>query len=300
LFAMVAAFFIINSSVTLAQEDDNFMGWFKDQRREVYDGYAELKVIGTVPDFVRGFLIRLGPTVLSTDSRNYTNFIDGFGRISKWHFDPPTTVKFQSAIIKSNLWNASADGTDIPDHIVSEKTEPPFSGVPDLSVTDNTDVMAYRFPGSRKLLTFTDFAESNVVDVDSLRALGNAEYNDAVSKAYTYSGSHYAEYKEPLSNSTVIVNWLGKTRLGGITLSVFLMGADMKRRIIGSTDVSFTPYSIHSLQVAGDYVFIVVSAAELNVIGVGVRLITTFTNNINSRIYLIILYQNSANAYLAP
>ena len=269
--AFAASFAFLITAIIVKAQEDSFMVWFKDQRKELYDGYADLKVVGTVPDFIRGFLIRLGPTVLSTNKRNYTNYIDGFGRISKWYFDA-NSVKFQSAILKSNLWNASADGTDIPAHIVSEKTKPAYKfGAPDLSVMDNTDVMVYRFPGSKKLLTFTDFSESNVIDLDSLRALGNTVYTDSVSKAYTYSGSHYAEYKEPSSNCTVIVKWFGKSKLGGITLSVYLMGEDMKRRIIGSVDVSFTPYSIHSLQVAGDYAFIVLGAAELNFAEVGVR-----------------------------
>ena len=98
-------------------------------------------------------------------------------------------MKFQSAILKSNLWNASDAGADIEPHIMSEDTIPATRGFPNLNAMDNTDVFPFRFPGSTEYLTFTDFNKGNRIDAATLRTLGNTEFDDDVEG--TYAGSHY-------------------------------------------------------------------------------------------------------------
>lgn len=133
---------------------DSFAHWFDDQHAEIYDTPVKLTVqfyngATSLPDSLTksGALIRLGPSVLNTRKANYTNYIDGFGRVTKWSFGSgKDQILFQSALLKSKLWNNSAEGTEIPPHITSEKLNPSHFDIVELDNMDNTDVFLTSFP----------------------------------------------------------------------------------------------------------------------------------------------------------
>lgn len=256
------------SSLVRADDTDYFARWFNDEVQEIYDTEETLPVKGTLPKYLVGNLIRLGPTLLHTPNRNYTNFVDAFGRIGKWRLDGGSnTATLQSCIIKSSQWNASNDGNDIPSHITSQKTEPESKGVPNLAVMDNTDVYVHQFPGSDEYITFTDFHLGNRIHVSSLRTLGNTVYNDNAKG--TYSGSHYGQYFDVERNEEVLVNWLGEPAAGGIKLSVYKMGSDFVRHVVGTLKVNFTPFSIHAITIAGKYAFVTLGPVEIDFLKTG-------------------------------
>ncbi len=110
----------------------NFNSWFDDQHQEVIDTPISLTVEGELPSYLTGvILFRLGPTIGHTSEKNVTNYIDSFGRITKWKFGA-NSVDFQSAIIRSNLWNSSSEGSQFASHITQEKTSPATYGLFDL------------------------------------------------------------------------------------------------------------------------------------------------------------------------
>jgi carotenoid cleavage dioxygenase-like enzyme len=103
---------------------------------------------------------------------------------------------------------------------------------------DNTDVNVYRFKGADTFLTFTDFHLMNEIDLRTLRTIGSAQFgaqDDAPEGAF-FSSSHPGEYVH--STGVYLINWLGVKTARGSTLSVYTMGADMVRRVVGSVDHS--------------------------------------------------------------
>jgi carotenoid cleavage dioxygenase-like enzyme len=119
-------------------------------------------------------------------------------------------------------------------------------------------------------LAVTDFHVGNKIHVKSLRTLGNAVYNDSV-KA-TWSGSHSVNYFDRLSNQEVIVNWIGTKTALGAELSIYKMGKDFVRHVVGSVNVGFVPYSIHSISIVDDRVFLVLGPVGLDFLKAGVNL----------------------------
>lgn len=136
--------------------EDYFVHWFNDQYAEILDDPKPLEVSGTVPAYIEGRLLRVGPTQVRTENKNYTNYLDGFGRVSSWRIDGANNkVDFLSAFIRSSLFNASEPtqegeggvATDIARHITQQYTSPKTHvGLFDLGWMDNTDVNVYRFP----------------------------------------------------------------------------------------------------------------------------------------------------------
>ena len=265
LFSYVLVMFFLCVCVCVAEED-YFVRWYNEEAREIFGEDSEsLDVNGTFPTYLQGDLIRLGPSILKTDQKETTNFIDAFGRITKWTFSGNNNkVIYQSALIRSSLYNASANLTNIPSHITIEHMEPEENDihlVPNLKIMDNTDVYVHKFEGLDEYLTFTDFHIANRIHGSTLYTLGNSEYNDKLNG--TYSGSHYGLYYDKAVKEEVLVNWVGEPKAGGISLTVFKMGSNMVRHSVGSVDIKFTPYSIHAITVAGDYAFVVVGPVEL-------------------------------------
>lgn len=252
--------------------DDHFATWFQEQRQEVYDSRVDLSVTGTVPSHVKGKLVRLGPSVLSSKDKNFTNYIDAFGRVTSWTVDgSQNKAYFQSAILKTQLWNSSEDS--IATHITQEKTDPKtaFSAF-DLNNMDNTDVNLYKFKGSDNILTFTDFYLANSVHLESLHTLGPVVHEDAIPSSATFSSSHPGEYVDPVSGETMLVNWVGAKTKGGCEIYVYKMGSDMVRHVVGSVEIDFVPYSIHAVSVVGDYVTIALGYVSLDFMKSGITL----------------------------
>lgn len=249
---------------------DYFIHWFDDQYEEVSDESILIPVESyNIPDFlINGSLIRAGPSIGRTRQRNYTNFVDFFGRISKWSFNKDSSVSFQSVLIKSNLYNSSNNLSDIPVHLTSEKPDPKFRGMPIMENMDNTNVFMYAFQSenTNRILTFTDFHESNDIHIQSMRTLGNTLYNDTLQSMW--SSSHPQEYKDPEKNfETVLVNWVGTKSIddvGYMKLSVYKMAKDLARRVVGTVEIPFLPYSIHSIAVAGDWAIVQIGPVELS------------------------------------
>ena len=274
-FGMIVALAFLLVIGKSYSSEDPFLSWFDDQFDEIYDSPAILEVEGTIPDYlVGGSLFRSGPSIGHTSKRNYTSFVDFFGRISKWSFTSKSEVKFQSALIKSLQYNASNNVTDIPTHITAEKPEPKFSGLVNLDDMDNTNVFMYAFRNddSNSILTFTDFYQSNDIDIPSMRTLGNTQFEDSITPIW--SSSHPQEYQDPESDSQdiVLVNWFGTKSIedvGHMKLSVFKMGKDLTRKPVGSVEVPFLPYSIHSLAVVGDWAIVQVGPVTLGFIESG-------------------------------
>ena len=250
---------------------DVFMNWFNDQHEEIIDTPIYLTVEGTIPSYVSGDLIRVGPSITNTDLKNYSNFLDSFGRISKWSLNGNGKVGFMSSLIKSSVYNASFvynQPSDISRHIFQEQTIPKTKiGKFDLNLMDNTDVNVFKFPKQTEILAMTDFHNMNIIDLNTLRTIGKVEFQDDnhdVPTGTLFSGSHPGTHIDKNTGEKMIVNWLGSMAVGGFELYIYKMGADMKRHIIGYYKLDYQPYSIHSIGVSDGLATIIIAPVPLS------------------------------------
>lgn len=262
----------------MTADDDLFATWFVDQHKESGDVVTPLVVDGTIPDYIHGNLIRLGPSINHTPRKNYTNFLDGFGRVTKWEIDGKSnSVSYQSNMIRSMQYNASENGQDPVRHITQQPTEPNSVGLFSIEDMDNTDVTLFTLGDDRDtFVTVTDFATANVIDMRTLRTLGSLEYDDSdngdLLKGATFAGSHNGEWVDPRGEVN-IVNWIGKKGVNKFNIFLYTMSpSDRKRRVVGSISLNWQPYSIHSIAVTGDYVVMVLGRVSLNFVYTGMSL----------------------------
>ena len=124
---LVFTLFFLTFSWYGSCEEDLFASYFVDQHKETDDKGVKILVDGKLPKYIIGNLIRVGPTINQTPKRNYTNFLDGFGRVSKWSINGlDSTISYQSKIIRSLQYNASNDAQDIIAHVTQQPTDPPM------------------------------------------------------------------------------------------------------------------------------------------------------------------------------
>ena len=265
--------------------DDAFGMWFSDELKEILDDAVELNIDGVLPSYLNGNLVRLGPSQMHTDKRNYTNVLDGFGRVSKWSLDASAQrASFQSQMIKSNVYNSSIEEEDITAHVTQQKTEPGFSlGIPDLKNMDNTDVNLFKFDGEDTFLAFTDYATSNVIDERTLRVLGNIDNHDndcgGDCKGASFSGSHPGEYIDKKTGKQTLVNWIGTKGLYDFEIAIYTMDDTLQRRVIGSIKQNWMPFSIHAVAVTDKYVALVMGAVTMDFAEVGVNFCLACSSN---------------------
>lgn len=262
--------------------NDIFINWFNDQHKEIIDEPVYLNVEGNIPSYVNGDLIRVGPSIANTNLKNYTNFLDSFGRITKWSLNGNNKVGYMSSLIKSSLYNASFPNnqySDISRHIFQEQTIPKTTiGKFDLNLMDNTDVNVFKFPKDNDILAMTDFHNMNKININSLRTIGNLEFTDDnsdVPKGTLFSGSHPGTHIDESTGETMIVNWLGSIAIGGFKLYIYKMGSDRKRHIIGYYKIKYQPYSIHSVGVSSGLVTIIVAPVPLSTYKTAINLCLT-------------------------
>ncbi len=260
-------------------EVDLFASWFIDQYKETGESSVPLFVDGKLPSYIQGSLLRLGPSINHTPDRNYTNFLDGFGRITKWELEgKENEVSYRSNLLRTNLYNNSNSAEEIVRHITQQPTQPKMvTGSFKIDNMDNTDVFLYTYgdTNSPKLVTLTDLALGNEVDMQTLSTLGNVDFDDDCEECQgaTFSGSHYGEWLDPKTNQTNVVNWLGKKTKGSFSIMIYTMNpATRRRRIVGSVNLDWQPYSIHSLAVTGDYAVLVLGRVELDFVETGMKL----------------------------
>lgn len=258
--------FISSTRQRVANSDDVFMNWFQSQEAETVTP-LNLTVGGKIPSYLQGRLLRMGPTLLSYGARNYTNFLDGFGRISSYTIDGQAgTVSFLSRILETNVWNTSKEKNDIAFHMTVEKTEPAFGTAQklDMNNMDNTDVQVFKFPGSNTVICMTDYFLMNAVDFETLAPLGSISHEDDIPTNAYWSASHPGYWINPKTDEGLYVNWLGSKTARGVGIKVYTMGSDMKRTLLPQElKINYLTYSIHSLEVLGDYALIIASPVEL-------------------------------------
>lgn len=278
-------FFSSVVSVGVGTDTDPFLKWFEEGDKEIIDEAMTVEVEGSIPSYINGKLFRTGPAVSTTPTKNFTNYIDAFGRLTAWTIDGNSnSVQFQSTMLKTNLYNHTQEHGEIPRHLTQEKTEPSTrSGLVDFNDMDNTDVIMYQFPTDKdRLLMFTDFYVMNEIHTPTLRSLGSVVHppEDEAPDQILFSCSHASEYVEP-SGEVVLVNWLGKKTARGSELFIFKMGSDMIRRMIGSFQLDFVAYSIHSVAVVNDFVVLTIGPVSIDFLKSGASLCLSCSTNDN-------------------
>lgn len=243
--------------------------WFIDQYNDIIDEPEPIHIIGNIPDYINGVLIRLGSSITKSSNKNVTNIYDGLGRVNSWIIEGHTNAAFfQTSMIRSNTYNKSMIENTIDTKVTYEKTIPAtkFDGI---YSNDNTNLGLYHWKETNSIYFFNNFQYINELELTTLRTIGNVKQNDNItlsSKDLSLSSGQPVEYIHPTTSEVFLINYiiLPNEDNNTATLYLYAMGSDMIRNIIGYTMIPYIPGYFPSMTVIDDYALINLNPIELN------------------------------------
>eukprot|EP00947_MAST-08B_sp_MAST-8B-sp1_P000337 g337.t1 len=214
---------------------------------------------GSLPTWLSGRLVRIGPGQWQSKHRNMTWIYDGLAKVYSWTL-AGGKASFRSAFLRSETFNLTRKNDKFPKMMTVGDVVPAF-GIRDgvVPVADNINVNVWQLHGADTAFALTDAAPFVEFDTKTLATTAVHKMGpegDGL-KASVISCAH--PHIEPGTGGASLINYGVQVGiLGNATIRVWRMGADKKRKPFGAWHgVDFTPY-MHSFAVTKDYVVLVV------------------------------------------
>jgi len=254
-----------------------------------------LKVDGSLPKWLRGSLVRVGPGSFEVGRQQLQHQIDGLAKLTKYRVDGDG-VHFQTRMLQSYLYNRTqlaappsspwALWTE-PALVTMLPVEPTYTpcqrvrALLEEPVTDNTNIFIGSTGDAVHASSDTSVA-SNTFDLETLASTGHLKVEMEAPRrtADTVTGAH----KQRVVNGSATVGWVGrvevrqdKLSLSSTVVSVYRDdplpeaagaggGAAARRRFIGQLRIRLSEHGlpmIHSFQVTERYVILVVCSLRV-------------------------------------
>jgi beta,beta-carotene 9',10'-dioxygenase len=200
---------------------------------------TEAVVTGSLPDWLRGELVRTCPAVFEAVRWQAGHWFDGLCMIYAFRIGA-ASVGFQSRLLESEAAGEISDG---PTRLGSFGTSTGRSlwqrlVQPIQRITDNTNVNVVRMGDD--LVAMTEGDKQVRIDPQSLRALGTVEYErDELSGTVTGAHPHF-DFERGL-----VVNFATKFSLDGVISLYEHPTTQRSRKVVASWRTSRVPY-LHS------------------------------------------------------
>ena len=269
--------------------------WWRSDATEVVTP-MRLKVDGSLPKWLRGSLVRVGPGSFEVGRQQLQHQIDGLAKLTKYRVDADG-VHFQTRMLQSYLYNRTqlaappsspwALWTE-PALVTMLPVEPTYTpcqrvrALLEEPVTDNTNIFIGSTGDAVHASSDTSVA-SNTFDLETLASTGHLKVEMEAPRrtADTVTGAH----KQRVVNGSATVGWVGrvevrqdKLSLSSTVVSVYRDdplpeaapaaggGAAARRRFIGQLRIRLSEHGlpmIHSFQVTERYVILVVCSLRV-------------------------------------
>ena len=226
-----------------------------------------LKIEGNIPNYVRGTMLRNGPSIFGAvkrGGRRYSHIFEGLAKIAKFHFTEDNKVEFSTKFIRSRYYREIVEKQkDIPPHLVLAPVHPPFSRVANAAGTatsafkyDNACVNIHQVGGEGGgIMAITDAPFMMQFDPETLETVGKVTYPNKIAGA---GGIEFLSTAHPkrLPGDEVTFNYLFEYRPLGKHNVAHIISIDKSnvRRIVGSVELpnDVIPY-IHDFSVTEKY-----------------------------------------------
>lgn len=229
-----------------------FIDWFKDAREEISKP-RKLDVIGEIPSYVQGSLVRNGPGIFGSSDRRYTHIFDGLAKLAKFDLtsecDGSISVKFCTRFVESLWKKLTTNNNFLPPSVSIGPMEPKLNmlesiiaGMTASALFDNTSVNVQELPDGSFAAT-TDALVQQGFDIDSLTSTGKVQYSsgiDGMNSGIPLLSTAHAKLKDGMMYNYVLE--LGLKPVAHIVRT----NEDMSRESIASIPLDYIPY-IHDL-----------------------------------------------------
>ena len=264
--SLESALQVVSNAVEISTtKEELFVQWMtSDSLTEIPHPGNKLKVIGSIPSYVKGSYIKNGPGAFSTadGSRRYTHAFDGLAKLQKFDIDNGNQVTFTTRFIDSRLKQAmlSAENPRMPAHLSVGPVEPPFPLQDVLFNTlfntlsyDNTCVNVEELSSSGIFCAVTDAAIRNEIDLATLETVrripdakiegtfGVTQISTAHGKVSKRNGLTYNYFLE-----TGLQSWAHIVRTNN----------DLTQTSIGKVLIEDNPSYVHEISVTDNHVIL--------------------------------------------
>jgi len=191
---------------------------------------------GTLPDWLRGTVVRTCPAIFATDGWRAEHWFDGLGMIYAFRIGQ-SAIDFRSRLLDSEVARESRAGKALHGSF-GTPTRLSFLrriATPIPRVSDNTNVNITRI--GEELVAMTEGDRQNVIDPDTLASIRPVGYsNDTLAGAIMSAHPHYDFERAQ------VLNVATKFGAGG-TISIYEHSPTArKREVVGSWKTNRVPY----------------------------------------------------------
>jgi len=241
-------------------------GWVKyleDEIDEYHDLPLSWSLNTTVPDWIKGSYIKIGPARKTFgDDRYYGNYLDSYGKIHKFTFNG-AEVKFSGRMVETPNYNKSVTANQMAPTVTLGKVYPNDWTLTELlevasNVYDNTNVLVVRLGPEDKekaqYIAATDYPTVSEIDIDTLAfksKLSLSIWSDGV------SGASCAHWRREIGKDTSINYHVILNLLTNSTFKLYRFKNNWEEReVIGSFDMPHGSM-IHSFGLSVNFAIIV-------------------------------------------
>lgn len=226
-----------------------FASGFQSQTEELAD--MSLPVIGKIPDWLTGDLVRNGPAEFEAGAEPYLHWFDGLAKLHKFTF-ANGKVRFSCKFLGSEAYQKANSekrivlaefGTN-PQLSFFEKLAAPFFH----QLTDNANVNVVSL--NKHYLALTETTNVTQFALSDLSTIGKFHYDDKLSAQVTTAHPHYDFERKTLFNLLI--------KLGPSNSYVIYQvdAGSMSRKQIASIPVK-EPCYFHSFGMSANYIILV-------------------------------------------
>jgi carotenoid cleavage dioxygenase-like enzyme len=216
----------------------------------------EASVRGTIPEWLRGELVRTAPAVFRLANWSARHWFDGLGLMFAFGIGPAGRVHFRQRLLDSEISRRIGEGRDDTPHFGT----PMRRGLLDRALSpipranDNTNVNCKPF-GDR-LVAMTETGAQHDIDCATLRSRGHLQYEDAFGQSLFMLAHPHADF----ARSTVVNVAMDYSMRSGLVVYEHAMKG-LERRVIARVGMTRIPYlhsfgltSKHAVLLGGPYV----------------------------------------------
>jgi len=148
-----------------------------DYRAPEYDE-AAVKLRGTLPEWLRGSLIRTAAAGFCEGAFSAAHLFDALCSICAFELKPDGSIIYRQRLLESQQRKQLQSGQNVTPHFYTDMRRPPLERLlsPVPRSNDNTNVNI--LPFADELVAMTETNVQHSIDRDTLRTLGHVRYDD--------------------------------------------------------------------------------------------------------------------------
>jgi len=244
-------------ALRLPMAADSMVPLFSDSMAECTD--RPLELVGTMPSWLDGTLIRNGPACFGTSEREYCHLFDGLSKLTSYRIRGGR-ASFTAQFLKSEWWKSMVKNDKLPPSVTTGPVNPPFSflerirSVLSSGAFDNVPVNIHQLGGAGgPWVATTDAPVMVQFNPGDLSTVGRLAFKDSISSAGGVELFSTAHPKTASDGSTL--NYFLELRPGRENVAkIVRTDASLKRVVLGQVGVGpiGIPY-VHDISITDKY-----------------------------------------------